>query len=98
MRETKGETQEVEECGGDERVREERSSRAAGKTVCVRPIFFFFWRARACVGDARHRRAQRREIEGGGGGGEERQRARVVVISFLVGWIRAGAYLPLIKI
>lgn len=97
MRETKGETQEVEECGGDERVREERSSRAAGKTVCVRPIFFSSG-ARACVGDARHRRAQRREIEGGGGGGEERQRARVVVISFLVGWIRAGAYLPLIKI
>lgn len=50
MRETKGETQEVEECGGDERVREERSSRAAGKTVCVRPIFFFLLaRARVWV-------------------------------------------------
>lgn len=45
---------------GDERVREGKRERLCGKTVCVRPIFFLS----SCVCDARHRRAQRREIEG----------------------------------
>lgn len=49
MRETK--RGDARRSGGDERVREgKRGDRGAGKTVCV------------C--DARHRRAQRREIEG----------------------------------
>lgn len=49
MRETK--KGDARRSGGDERVREgKRGDRGAGKTVCV------------C--DARHRRAQRREIEG----------------------------------
>lgn len=58
MRETKRETRGGGVAGMKGCVR--GNERLCGKTVCVRPIFFLS----SCVCDARHRRAQRREIEG----------------------------------